>query len=233
MANLNDNISDLYNKRKGTVNVFGAGPSLFHVDLKKLEKNDVIYVNSAGMVIPKKFDETKWKIWLSVDCLCVKWTYFWDSVITSNCVKLGKREFSKYDSHLKKSGFRYFKSRKGKEIKDIFDENLCSVSSIPAAIDLALKIGYEKILLFGVDQRFIQGKSHFWQFYPPKKQPKFTGGKNIGMREQKERFDENIPYFQELKRVADDKNVQIYNCAKRTTALEIFPKLRIDQGLAF
>jgi len=168
---------------------------------------------------------------LSLDRLCIKWSYFWDNVMTSEATKMWKVDFSKYHEHIAKGGFRYFKTRKTSEIKDLYDNKLCGVSSVPAAMDLALKIGYNRILLFGVDQRFIQGKSHFWEFYPRQKRPKFIGGINIGMKEQKKRCEENKSYFEELKRIADNMDVEILNCSKRISSLDIFPKIHTKEGL--
>lgn len=219
-----DDISDLYNQANGTVCILGAGPSIFYIDRKEIEKQECIYVNSDALLLSEKPDGVR-RMWLSTDRLSMKWSYFWDNVVKSECVKLGSVSFKKYEKHLARFDFRYFEVRKKIEINNIFDGCLYGVSSVISAIDLALKMGYEKILLFGVDQRFIQGKSHFWQFYPPNKQPKFSGGKNVSMQEQKKIFEKNIPYFKELKRVASEMKVEIINCAKRTSALNVFPKL--------
>ena len=39
---------------------------------------------------------------------------------------------------------------------------------------------------------------------------------------------ENEKWFQELKKVADQMNVEILNCSKRTTALNVFPKIKTE-----
>ena len=223
-------ISDFYNQRGGTVHILGSGPSLFYVDGRKLERHDNIFVNAASLMMPIEAKLGNQNMWLSVDRLCSKWSYFWES-LRKKCVKLLKKDFSKYHDHLAKYQVRYFQTRKGVKIEDIYDNCLCGGSSIPAAIDAALKMGYSKILLFGVDQRFIQGKSHFWQFYPPSKRPLFTGGTNVSKTEQKKMFERNQKHFVELKKMADKMSVEIINCAQRTSALDVFPKVRINQGL--
>ena len=227
---INDDISDLYNSREGTVNILGAGPSLFYVDARLLEKHDCIYVNSSALLIPKVFKT--YKIWLSLDRLCIKWSYFWDNVMKSECIKLGKMEFAKDDKHIGRKGFRYFKTRNIPKITDLYDNCLAGSSSIPAAIDLALKMGYSQILLFGVDQRFIQGKSHFWEFYPKQKRPKFISGNNVALSEQKKGFEENKPYFEELKKTAERKGANIFNCSKRTSSLDTFTQISTKEGLS-
>jgi len=218
-------ISSWKDTKNGIVNILGSGPSLFHVDIKLLEKHDCIYVNSSALILPEKFNG--FKIWLSLDRLCIKWSYFWRNVISSSCLKLVENDYKKYEEHLSKYNVMYFEASKN----EIEDDKLCGVSSVPAAIDLALKMGYQKILLFGIDHRFVQGKSHFWEYYPSSQKPKFIGGINISKKEQQEKFDENISYFKKLKEIADNKNVEIINCAKRTSALDVFPKIPINDGL--
>ena len=222
-------ISDLYNTKKGVVNILGAGPSLFHVDTRILYRHDCIFVNSAALLLP--CNSNNFNVWLSLDRLCLKWSYFWKNVIVSDCLKIVNESYSKFHSHISKAKIRYFESRQEVEINNIFDNKLCGISSVPASIDLALKMGYEKILLFGVDHRFIQGKSHFWEFYPKEKRPTFSGGINIGMKEQKIKFDSNISYFEELKRKAEQKGACIINCAKRTSVLNVFQSTNSKEGL--
>ena len=51
------------------------------------------------------------------------------------------------------------------------------------------------------------------------------------LKDQKEVFTRNISWFLELKRVANEKKVEIINCAKRTSVLDVFPKIRTQEGL--
>lgn len=207
------------------VNILGAGPSLFYVDSKKLDRRDCIYVNSAGMLLPSK---CKNKTWLSVDRMCLKWSYFWDYVGKSDCEKMCSSDFRKFESHLTKFSVRFFETCKEFEVGN---EKLCGVSSIIAAVNLAMNRGYEKIFLFGVDHRFLQGKSHFWEFYPLAKRPVFSGGANVGKAEQKKKFLENMKFWKRIKEIAEKKGVEIINCSKRTTALDIFQKVDTKEGL--
>src|SRR3990167_6067733 len=231
MQSVKTDISDFYTSRRGTVAILGAGPSVFYVDTQKLLNHDCIYVNSAAILMPKEFDRSKRKIWLSLDRLCMRWSYFWEDAAKGEHIKFVSSDYSIYQDHIAKFNMRYFKTRAEIQITDIYDNKLCGGSSVLAAIDLALKIGYKRILLFGVDQRFVQGKSHFWEFLPPVKRPRFAGGINVSLKDQKKRFEKNVPYFEELKRIALSKDVEILNCGKRTTTLKTFPKLNMTEAM--
>lgn len=225
----NCNISDLYNTKTGeTVNIIGAGCSLFHVNKEKLNRHDCIYSNSSALIIPESFE--KQKIWLSIDRLSTRWSYFSEIVIPNKCLKLVSKNFNIYHDRLIGNNFRYFEVRQTK-IENILDNQLSGPSSVPAAIDLAIKMNYSKILLFGVDHRFIQGKSHFWQFYPKSKQPKCAGIINISLKEQKEVFDNNMNSFIELNKIAKERKIEIINCNKIITNIKVFPIVTINEGL--
>jgi len=140
------------------------------------------------------------------------------------------KNFNIYQDRLVDHDFRFFEVRKSEKY-ELYDNKLSAPSSLPAAIDLALKMGYSKILLFGVDHRFIQGKSHFWQFYPPSKQPVCQGLKNIALKKQKEMFDKNIPFLKILKNTAAEIKVSIINCSRRITDLKVFPVIIVNEGL--
>lgn len=228
---INYNLEDLYNTKAGkTVNILGAGCSLFNVNKEKLEKHDCIYINSAALIIPESFNKDSLKIWLSIDRLSTRWSYFSEIVVPNKCLKFVAKNFDIYCGQLLGNNFRFFEVRSEK-ISELYDNKLSGPSSVPAAIDLAMKMGYSKILLYGIDHRFIQGKSHFWQFYPKNKQPKCIGLKNISMREQKKVFDKNLDSFVLLKKMADLYGIEIFNCCKITTSLKVFSLLNISEGL--
>ena len=150
--------------------VCGAGPSLGFMDLEGIHEHVVITVNSAILLMDWKTGEKDKRYWISNDSLVMQWDYFWKDVLRAKCHKLIRTSWKRYDEKIREHGFRYFAARL-KERQPLTNNGnaLCSFSSIPTAIDLALLMGCNQTYLLGVDHKMVHGKSHFWQFWPTKK----------------------------------------------------------------
>jgi hypothetical protein len=167
--------------------------------------------------------------WISNDSLCRKWSYF-DKVKKDHCYKIVRDSWLKYESELK--DFLFFKPRKTRE--DVIEENddgLLYNSSVPSAIDLAIKLGFKEIYLFGIDHIAIGDRTHFWQFLPKELQPK---EKILGKDRtiyaapvrimqpipmQKNVWKMNVDVFNSIINYAKIKNVSIKNVNHNKTCL--------------
>jgi hypothetical protein len=158
--------------RNAPVCILGAGPSLRLFDFTKVNDCHIFSVNSSIL-------KTNWqsnpsddilRVWISNDSLCKKWSYF-EKVKKDLCFKIVRNSWIKYKEELE--DFIFFNPRASKE--DVIietDDGLLYNSSVPSAIDLAIKLKFKQIYLFGIDHELTQGKSHFWQFLNIKDQPK-------------------------------------------------------------
>lgn len=224
-------LSDMINRCDGDVcYVLGAGPSLHGLKISSIWNNTVITVNSSIMLAPWN-DKSKvvpdHRYWVSNDSSVMDWSYFWDDVVKKNCNRIirtswwpSKAKYDKYD-------FRYFRIRDTKKDRPLSQyaesKGLLGISSVITAIDLAIMLGCKEINLLGVDHGFVDGKSHFWQFYPNKKQPKrFGSSKPNSQTEQKNVFQKNLECFQLLNEYAKKNKCAIYNCSKESK-INIFP----------
>lgn len=224
-------LSDLYkihNKKKCFI--VGAGPSLNNLCLDKIHNDVVISVNSSSMLMPWGHGSSEKRYWVSNDSLCLYWSYFVPYVCESNCNKIVRTSWKKYDNIISKYGFRYFAPRVKKNIVDPKDNGLFSVSSVPTSIDLAIFMGCNEIYLLGVDHCTIDGKSHFWQFWDNKKHPTLkTKQYTPSIKQQKHMFNMNINTFKILNEYAKSQSISIKNCS-RVSVLDMFEKEDLDHA---
>lgn len=221
----------LLNKHKGkSCIILGAGPSLNDLCMsyrfEKILDHVIISVNSAFIPLAKFELDLEKHYWVSCDSLCRYWSYF-DVVKKSKCIKVVRSSWSKYRGEL--DNFLYFEPRPTSEgIVNPKDYGLCYSSSCLAALDLSLQMGCKKIILFGVDQNNIKGKHHFWQLlYSRKDRP--TASKNIydSWEKQKKVFEFNNKAYKALRKFADYKKAEIYNCSS-ITKVTAFDRITID-----
>lgn len=217
--------------RDAPVCILGAGPSLRLFDFLKTNNCHVFTVNSS--IIKVKWDTDSdldlMRVWISNDSLCRKWSYF-DKVKNDKCFKVVRDSWMKYKDEL--DDFIFFNPRKTKE--DVIEENddgLLYNSSIPSAIDLAIKLNFKQIFLFGIDHKTISDKTHFWQFLEFKNQPKERikhGEKNVYLpctrimqpiSMQKNVWNMNLSVFESLKKYAEKKSVNITNINYENTQI--------------
>ena len=164
--------------------------------------------------------------WVSNDTLCRRWSY-WPDVEKSNCTKVVRDSWKKYRKVM--TNTLYFSPRPTSEdVVDPKDKGLCYCSSIPTSIDLAIQMGCKKIFLFGVDHNDSSGRHHFWQLlYDRENRP--TANANIydSWRKQSKVFEFNKQAFKALKKFANKKKVEIYNCSDITKVTD-FDRISIE-----
>lgn len=228
-------LSDLYDRHAGKkCFVVGAGPSIGFLNLDPIQSNVVISVNSSALLMKWDTGEPDNRYWISNDSLCLKWDYFWTSVLRAKCNKIVRTSWKKYNDQIKDHGFRYFTPRQC-ESPPLSDDDggLCSVSSVPTAIDLAIRLGCDRIYLLGVDQKMLHGNSHFWQFWDRKKWPKRLDKSRNFRPEQKHQskvFEQNVAVFTALKLYAESKSAVIKNCSP-TTSLNVFSQISFADAI--
>ncbi len=215
--------------------VVGAGPSVAFLDLKGIHEHPVIAVNSAAIMMPwKKQGDISKRFWISNDSLCLKWSYFWDNVAEAHCNKIVRTSWKKHENKIEKYGMRYFEPRESELAPNFGDDRgLCSISSVPTAIDFAILMGCKSVYLLGVDHNMMHGNSHFWQFWDYAKWPKRDDkGKRFRPEQghQTKMFEFNKVVFKCLEKFAQSRNVCIYNCSMRS-GLDVFEKISLDNAL--
>jgi len=198
------------------------------------------------------------RYWTSNDVCAMLWSY-WSQVLDSKCNKVIRDSWEKHYDYLEpyKNDFYEFSPRTGwvgapqninellygegcKEPKTseeqddaikIDEKALCSISSIPSAIDLAIQMGCKKIFLLGVDHYMAGKYSHFWDYLPQKEKPRVSiGGYRATHRMQNAMFEENMKTYNALNRFAEKKNAQIFNCNHKSR-VKAFDKIDFDEAL--
>lgn len=210
--------------------ILGAGPSLYDLCIsshfEKILDNVVISVNSAFMPLAKLELNPEKHYWVSNDILCRRWSY-WSDVDRSNCTKVVRDSWCKYRETMTNTLF--FSPRPTSEdVVNPKDIGLCYCSSCVSALDLSLQLGCKKIILFGVDQNDTRGKHHFWQLlYNRKDRP--TANANIydSWEKQEKVFEFNNKAYKALRKLADFKKAEIYNCSNITKVTN-FDRISID-----
>ncbi len=230
---MNKSYTELLDKFRDKENIFilGAGPSLFSCMknnslFSKLKKYGiVICVNSSIMEEPEP------DYWISNDHLVTFWSY-WQTILNSNCIKIVRDSWLKYKEEIK--GFYIFCPRSTPEYIVDFNEKgkLCYCSSILTSLDFSIQCeNINKIFLLGVDQCLDKetGYHHFWQLLPRDKQPRELGKKVLtSWEQQKKVFKYNNMAYKALRKFAEYKNVEIYNCNKNSK-VETFQKIKFEE----
>ena len=211
---------ELIDKHKGeTAFILGAGPSLYDLCMSyrfaDIADHVVISVNSAFMPLAKFELDPQKHYWISNDVLCRRWSY-WKDVKNSECTKVVRDSWLKYRKEMTNTLF--FSPRPTSEdVVNPKDIGLCYCSSIPSSVDLAIQMGCKRIFLFGVDQNHKDRKNHFWQLlYDRRDWP--TANANIydSWKKQNKVFEINNKAYKALRKFADLKKVEIYNCSNIT-----------------
>ena len=231
---MNKSYIELLDKFRDKENIFilGAGPSLwanmqvpfFH---QLREYGIVICVNSAIMA----FEEPNF--WISTDSLCLRWSWFSGYIRKSNCIKIVRSSW--LDKHKEEiEGFYIFEPRKTKEDEINFDgKGLMYCNGTNAAIDLGIRlleklIGVKRIFILGLDHGTIEGKHHFWEFLDKKNQPTQNKPAQGNWKKQKSVFSIHLQSYKALKKFAEYKNVEVYNC-NENSKVEIFQKIKFEE----
>jgi len=190
--------------------VVGAGTSLHDLDLGPIHDHVVVSVNSSFILMPWQNGDTDKRYWISNDSAVRGWSY-WSNVKNSHATKIVRDSWEKYYDEI--PDFLIFSPRTtGNGIIMPYEKALAYSSSVPSAIDLSIQMGCKKIFLLGVDHYFSGKRSHFWQYYPPQFQPLPIRTIVPPFFMQQHIFDENKKSYDALKRFADSKGAEVYNC---------------------
>jgi hypothetical protein len=229
---MDNTYTELIDRHKGKLCVIlGAGPSLYDLCIShhftEILNHVVISVNSAFMPLAKLELDPEKHYWVSNDTLCRRWSY-WKDIEKSKYVKVVRDSWLKYKKVM--TNTLYFSPRPTSE--DIIDPNdtgLCYCSSVPTSIDLAIQMGCKKIILFGVDQNDCDGRHHFWQLLYDRNNRPTANNPLIydSWKKQQKVFEFNNKAYKALKKFADLKNVEIYNCSS-ITKVTAFDRISIE-----
>ncbi len=221
-------LSDFKNVHSGRrCFVVGAGPSAAFLKLGSLSSDVIITVNSSILLFDWSDGLAPDRYWISNDTLCLQWDYFWTKVLRGGCQKIVRTSWKEHADKILQHNFRFFKPRLSIDPPLLNDGSaLCSVSSVPTAIDFALLTGCQEIYLVGVDHKMLHGNSHFWQFWPKDKWPqRRSKGKDFRPEQahQIRKFEENLESYKSLRNLADSMGSSVYNCST-SSIIEVFEK---------
>jgi len=208
--------------------ICGAGLSFFDIVESKYFNNIfdhvVISVNSSIIAMSWFDGSPDNRYWISNDSAVRLWTY-WEQVKKSNATRIIRDSWKKYYSEIPKD-FLVFSPRSSNNNIDFEEEKLSFVSSVPTSIDLAIQMGCKKIFLLGCDHYTVNNKSHFWQRYAKEKQPT-TKGHIAPVLMQQFIFSQNIESYVALKKFAEHKECNIFDCSKRGR-IKVFDKIDFE-----
>ena len=115
------------------------------------------------------------------------------------------------------------------DVVNFGDLGLCFCSSGVSATDLAIQLGCKKIFLFGIDQNDSSGRHHFWQLLYDRKDRPTASNPLIydSWKKQKKVFEFNNKAYKALRKFADLKKAEVYNCSV-LTKVTTFDRISID-----
>ena len=230
-----------------------------HKDYQKVFDNNVnITINASILATEWEEGNPDKRYWTSNDVACMHWTY-WEKVLESNCKKLIRDSWKDRHDDLKdyEEFFYEFSPRSGwenapttinellygegidepatdEEKDNAIKENeigLCSISSIPSAIDFAIQAGCKKIFLLGVDHYMVGRLSHFWEYLPKNKQPVvMPGGFRATHKMQSAMFEENMKTYTSLDRFAKKRGSEIFLCNPKSR-VNCFNKIEFNDAI--
>lgn len=205
--------------------VLAAGPSLYE-DMqskcfKSLQRHGiVIAVNSAIIAFPNA------NYWISNDSLCRNWTW-WKLVQNPKVTKIVRNSWLKYKKDIE--GFYIFSPRPtAEDVVNSEDTGLCYCNSTNSAIDFAIQAGCKKIFICGLDHDAIDGKHHFWQFFPREKQPHQVRPAQAKWEVQKSVFPIHMKAYRALEKFSQCKKSKIYNC-NPDSKVDCFKKIKFKK----
>jgi len=207
--------------------VVGAGTSLYPISKRKdfydICKHVVISVNSSIILFPWESGLEDKRYWISTDSAVRGWTY-WKKVKRCKAHRLVRTSWKKHYWEI--PTFYCYPPRPTKE--DVVipgDKGLAYCGSTVGGIDLAIQMGCKKIFLLGIDNYFKGGKTHFWQFWDRKDQPK---GFVQPRTQQKSLFDFTQNVMKALNKYAEHEGAKIYNVSA-DSEVKAFSKIGFDK----
>ena len=226
--NIAKSYTEIIDSKRGCVPepgfVVGAGSSLSSIDLSEVFEYSIFSVNSSIILMPWESGPADRRYWVSNDALCMGWSY-WSKLTSCNCNKIVRTSWLKHFN--KVDDFYFFHPRNTSEgIIDSNDDALAYCSSVPTALDIAIKMNLNPIFLLGVDQNFPKSSngSHFWHNLPTNDQPRRSAGGTPPRSAQSKTFLYNNMAYKALSKFARSKGIEIYNCNERSS-VEEFKKI--------
>lgn len=195
--------------RGQTCFIVSSGTSLFELSQEENFKDIFNYNNilvNTSFLLSENYEKT---FWVSCDRSVRRWSY-WNEIKNSNINKLLKyQSWNGYTDEIDK--FDFFVERDDLDVNKL---GAIGISTGPAAIDIAIQMGFYTIILLGFDGIDRKGKTHFWQYWPKSKQPFVTEGTKVPVVIEKRLFYDNIKAYNWLSDFAKINNINIYNCNK-------------------
>ena len=190
-----------------TVAIIAGGPSLAREDVSKVESVylPIIGINNAYQICDR--------LSILYSCDANWWRHHYDNVRHLACLKISLESTSYHD------------------VLQVENDGLAGMSyewprvrtggnSAYQAINVAFLLGFQKIILLGYDLQAIDGKLHWHGGHP-----KTMNNPNV------HRFEEWTLHYDGLAKLLELEKVQVFN-ASRSTALNCFPKVKIDDVLS-
>lgn len=227
--------TEMLNKHEGQIAfVLGCGTSLCEINTgpkSPIHDHVVLTTNSGILAVPWINGEQENRYWISNDSSVMKWDY-WENIRSSKCNKIIRNSWSKFYHKLDSSFYEFWPRPTEEGTINKEDKGLAYCSSIPSCIDFAIQSGCKKIFLLGVDQYRAGIKSHFWQKWPPNKQPKriFSSRPNSWHEQEKVFLNYNNRAYSALAKFAEEMNCKIYNCNPKSRVVA-FDKISFEQSL--
>lgn len=186
-----------------TVFIVGGGPSIKHLDFKKLENKSVVVTNNAYKSVP----------WASALFFADRIWYDWNKSELYN--------FKNYkvttDSRVSGEKEIIYLPHEGPYLSTNLSHSRRYTNSGSGAMALAVKLGATKLILLGFDMRVVDGKFNYHSEH--KREPSPEIYKNAYIRE----LVKMKPFFEEL-------GITVINCTPNS-ALECFPMDVIENWL--
>lgn len=213
----------------------GAGTSLAHMDISGIHEYPITCVNSSIILMPwEEPGDALHRFWMSTDILCMQWDYFKNKVAKCDCTRIVRNSWARMEKQFKGIEMNYYVPRRTGNGKPKWkDEGIIASSSILSGIDFSLLMGCKEVYLLGVDHKMADGKSHFWQLWPKKEQPKRDGKPKEYMpcqRQQSRVFKSNFRMFEIVNKYANSIDAKIYNCSS-ISDVDVFEKISLEDAL--
>ena len=207
--------------------IVGSGPSVSRLDISSIFDHVVFSVNSSIMLMQWDEGVSDGRFWVSNDALCMGWSY-WDKVLSSKCNRVVRTSWLKHFDRVR--DFFFFHPRLTPEdVVDSKDDGLSYCSSVPTALDMAIKLGINPIFLLGVDHNFVSmnNGSHFWHNLPRREWPTRAAGGASPRCAQSKVFLYNNMAYGALFDFARSKGISILNCNIRSS-VKCFKKISFE-----
>ena len=211
--------------------ILGSGTSLYDYykdgSLSSVFKYPVITINASIMLTDWESGPKTGRYWISNDALCRRWSY-WIKVLKSQLHGIIRDSWSRYFREVRDFYVFTARNKLNGEIQED-EDGLVGCSSVPSALDLAIQMGCNNVFLLGVDHYFKSGKRYFWEYLTKGDQPAHKRLQMHPERHQKQIFKQNDTAYDNLNKVAQKRNMGVYNCNLHSN-VDIFKKINLSES---